>query len=192
MTKSKQNGRVRVFVASSLDGFIAGPNDDLSWLPEPADSDHGYAAFMAQVGALLMGRRTLEVVVGFGVPWPYGERSVLVATHRPLPALPPTVQAAGGPIDELLDTALQLAGGKDVYLDGGELIRAALDAGRIDEFIITLIPSVLGAGIPLFAGAHQRHALQLQKAEPLPGGLLQLTLTPQPAPVRQTIRKGQP
>lgn len=182
MNNAQSRARVRVFIASSLDGFIAGLDDDLSWLPapDPAGSDHGYAAFMAQVGALLMGRRTFDVVQGLGVAWPYGDRPVLVATHRPLPGARPGVRPVSGTIDQLLDLAVQEAGGRDVYLDGGDLIRAALDVGRIDELVVTLIPAVLGAGVPLFAGARQRHALQLLGAEPLPGGLVQLTLAPRP------------
>lgn len=70
--------RVRVFVGCSLDGFIAGLDDDLSWLggpPEAGADDHGFAEFLSQTGALLMGRRTFDIVSGFGGPWPYGDRS---------------------------------------------------------------------------------------------------------------------
>ncbi len=172
--------RVRVFIACSLDGFIAGAGDDLSWLPPPSDdgSDHGYAAFMAQVGALLMGRRTFDVVAGFEGPWPYGETPVLVATRRPLQPLAPTVRAIHGPIPALVDQAKQAAAGRDVYLDGGELIRQALDAALVDELVVTLIPVVLGSGHPLFAGAQQRHRFELLANATLPGGLVQLTFRP--------------
>ncbi len=79
------HGPVRVFIACSLDGFIAGPGDDLSWLPAPsADEDYGYGALLAQTGALLLGRTTYDVVAGFEGDWHYGELPVLVATTRPL------------------------------------------------------------------------------------------------------------
>jgi dihydrofolate reductase len=172
-------GRVRVFIASSLDGFIAGPDGDLSWLPqpEPGVQDFGYGAFMAEVGALLMGRRTFEVIMGMIGNGPVDERPLLVATHRPLPPAPASLRALTGPIDEMVELALEAANGRDVYLDGGELIRQALDAGLIDEMIVTMIPVILGAGHPLFAGAKQRHALELVELTQF-GGLVQLRYRP--------------
>lgn len=170
-------GRVRVFIASSLDGFIAGLDDDLSWLPQPSSEpgrDFGYGAFMAEVGALLMGRRTLDVVLGLAGEWPYGERPMLIATHRDLPPGPASLRAVTGPITELVASALAAANGRDVYIDGGALIRQALDAELIDELIVTLIPVILGAGIPLFAGAQHRHALELVDHAAFEGGLVQL------------------
>lgn len=168
-------GRVRVFIASSLDGFIAGPGDDLGWLPAPGegDGDFGYGAFMADVGALLMGRSTYDVVAGFP-EWGYGERPVLVATHRPLEAKRGRVRAVSGDIGALLDQALVAAGGKDVYLDGGVLIRAGLDAERIDELVVSVCPMILGAGAPLFAGT-SRHGLVLLASRAYAAGLVQLT-----------------
>jgi dihydrofolate reductase len=169
-------GRIRVFIACSLDGFIAGVDYDLSWLPPPGDDDHGHAAFMAEVGALLMGRATYDVVTGFEA-WPYGERPVLVATTRPLLPAVTSVRAVSGPIATMVHEAVAAAGGADVYLDGGELIRQALDADLIDELVVTFVPVVLGAGHALFAGvAHRRHFELV--AQRTTGGLAQLTLRP--------------
>lgn len=172
-------GRIRVFIACSLDGFIAGPDDDLSWLPGPVgEDDYGYGAFFAEVGALLMGRRTHDVVIGFPGDWPYGERPVLVATTKPLVPTRATVRAVTGPIDAMVADARAAAGERDVYLDGGNLIRQAMDAGLVDELTITLVPVVLGQGLPLFAGTVQRHALERIDVRPLSGGLVQLTYRP--------------
>lgn len=171
------SGRVRVFIATSLDGFIAGPNDDLSWLPQPSGDpppDYGYNAFIAEVGALLMGRNTYEVVAGFEGPWPYGELPVLVATGRPLTPAHPSVRAVSGGIEQLVEQARAVAGEADVYLDGGRMIRQALDAGLVDELIITVVPVILGAGAPLFTGVEQRRQLELEASEALDHGLLQL------------------
>lgn len=172
--------QVRVFMATSLDGFIAGKGDDLSWLPDPVDAndDHGYAAHMATIGCLLFGRRTYDVVLGFG-SWPYGEMPMVVATSRPLDPPVPTVQAASGDIASLIGKARELAAGKDIYLDGGNLIRQALDAGLVDQMTLTLIPTILGEGIPLFAGCAKRHRLQLQSSRSLPGNLVQLVFRPE-------------
>lgn len=169
-------GRIRVFIACSLDGFIAGEGDDLSWLPPPGDDDHGYGAFMAGVGALLMGRGTYDVATGFDA-WPYGDRPVLVATSRPLVPAVTSVRAVAGPIDALVAEARAAAGEGDVYLDGGDLIRQALDADLIDELTVTLVPVVLGAGHSLFAGVAKRRHFDVvdQRAT---GGLVQLALRP--------------
>ncbi|MCA9665435.1 MAG: dihydrofolate reductase [Myxococcales bacterium] len=173
--------RLRVYIACSLDGFIAGPDGDLSWLPQPSgdeapgqEDDFGYADFISGVGALLMGRTTYDAVRAMGIPWPY-ERSVVVATHRPLDDAPAGVSAAAGDIGALVETAARRAGGKDVYIDGGALIRQALDAGLVDEMCVTVIPVILGAGHPLFAGVARRQTLSLVAQRALPGGLVQLT-----------------
>ncbi|MFN3202361.1 MAG: dihydrofolate reductase family protein [Bradymonadia bacterium] len=161
-------GRLRVYIACSLDGFIAGTDSDLSWLPGAdggtADADSGdaitYGQFMGDVGAMLMGRQTYDVVSGFGGPWPYGDTPVLVATHRALEDAPDSVQAVSGDFSDLVAQALTRAGGKDVYLDGGALVRQALELDLVDQAIVTVVPVILGEGVPLFAGLRQRKAMQ--------------------------------
>jgi len=173
--------RVRVYIASSLDGFIAGPGGDLSWLPAPPDGsadDFGWNAFISEVGCLLMGRGTYDAVAAMDVAWPHPDRPTLVATHRPLVAAPPRVYPTSGTIRELVARAAERADGRDVYLDGGAMIRQALDANLVDDLMVTLCPVVLGAGHPLFAGARRRHRLVLRKQSELPGGLVQLTYEP--------------
>jgi dihydrofolate reductase len=187
--------RVRVYLACSLDGFLAGPGDDLGWLDEPdggadgvdaGEDDRrgpdtgalGFEDFLADVGALLMGRRTYEVVAGFEAPWPYGARPVLVATHRPLEPVVPQVRAVAGDIGALLAEARRVAAGGDVYLDGGALIRQAVDAGAVDEYVLTLAPVILGAGVPLFAGVAQRRRLALVAHHRYGRDMVQLLLRP--------------
>jgi dihydrofolate reductase len=168
----------------SLDGFIAGPNDELDWLGDPSpdavlpEGVLGFETFMRDVGAMLMGRATYDVVTKLGPTWFYGEVPVLVPTHRPLEPVVPTVRAAQGTIDRLIDEALALASGKDVYVDGGTLVRAALEAGRVDELVVTVVPIVLGAGKPLFAGLSRRVALEVISHRDYGRGMIQLTLRP--------------
>ncbi|MDH5671644.1 MAG: dihydrofolate reductase family protein [Myxococcales bacterium] len=167
--------RIRVFIAASLDGFIAGPNDELDWLDVGRGAEDTFTPFMREIGALLMGRRTYDVAAGFEGDWPYGDTPVLVATHRPLEGAAPSVRAVEAEsVDGLLDEAQRAAGDKDVYLDGGALIRAALDAGRIDEITVTVLPIILGAGLPLFAAALARHTLGLESSREIGAGLVQL------------------
>jgi len=177
--------RVRVYLGCSFDGFIAGPDDDLGWLGE----DHGgptspeahpeglqFDQFMEQVGSLLMGRRTYDVVAGMG-QWIYGETPVLVATSRPLEPIEATVLAVSGDIRELVTRAQAVAGDKDVYLDGGDLVRQALDARLVDELCLTFIPILLGGGTRLFDGLLSRTSLDFVGHHPLGGGMLQVTAT---------------
>lgn len=170
--------RVRVFIATSLDGFIAGPNDELDWLAGGEGVEDTFTPFFAQIGALLMGRRTYDVVAGFDVKWPYGDKPVLVATHRPLTSARKSVSPIAGTIEELLAKAQSAAGEADVYLDGGALIRQALEAGLVHEMTITLVPIVLGAGIRLFVGTTGRHSLELLSERSIGGGMVELTYRP--------------
>lgn len=170
--------RVRAFVATSLDGFIAGPNDELDWLQAPDGVEDTFNPFFKQIGAMLMGRRTYEVVSDFEGAWPYGDTPVLVATHRPSKPDKASVTCCGGAIGELIEQAKAAAGGKDVYIDGGQMIRQALDAGLIDELTITLIPVVLGDGIPLLRGADKSHKLELVSQRAIGGGLVELVYRP--------------
>lgn len=176
--------RVRVYIATSLDGFIAGPDDDLSWLPEGDPSavedsgGVGFQEFLAEVGALLMGRRTYDVMAGFDGEWHYGDQPVLVATNRELELIHELVRPVTGDIASLIAQAKEVAAGKDIYLDGGNIIRQALEAGLVDDLIITIVPTVLGGGIPLFTGTAQRHVFELVSHEPHGAGLIQLRLRP--------------
>ena len=172
---------VRVYLACSLDGFIAGPDDDLSWLspnpgpdspPEAPPGALQFEPFLAQAGAMLMGRRSFEVVQGFG-QWPYGDLPVLLATRRPLNTAPATVRAVQGDIGALIADARAAAGDKDVYVDGGDLVRQALDAGLVDELCITVVPTLLTAGIRLFEGLTRRQDFDVVEVHPFGRGWMQ-------------------
>lgn len=181
--------RVRVYIATSLDGFIAGPEDDLSWLMGPdaanpgGETDAGaltYDAFFADVGAVLMGRGTFDVVQRLGEGAHYGERPVLVATHRELgEEVADTIRAVSGPISDLIVLAKSAADGKDVYIDGGNLIRQAIEADLVDELTITLAPIALGRGQPLFAGIETHYPVEILDHHTFAGGMVQIRARPQ-------------
>ena len=174
--------RVRVYLGCSLDGCIAGPEHDISFLmehaPDPEAESHGleFDAFLDHVGALLMGRRTYQVPLEYDA-WHYGDRPVLVATHRELPPAPQggTAWAVEGPIEELIAQAKEAAEGKDVYLDGGDLVRQALDAGLVDELCLTFLPLILGKGVRLWDNLCTRTDLEFEPPVVHGGRMVQIT-----------------
>ncbi|MFO0876528.1 MAG: dihydrofolate reductase family protein [Gemmataceae bacterium] len=157
------------YVASSVDGYIAAPDGGVDWLApfqSPAE-DYGYAAFLATVGGLIMGRRTYDQVLGFG-PWPYPGKPCRVVTSRPLPDAPPDVLPAAGPTE-----AAAALSGRIWLVGGSQLFEAYRAAGLIEEYIVTVVPVLLGAGVPLFRpGPGGR--LRLLACHSFPGGVVQL------------------
>lgn len=142
-----------VFVATSLDGYIARPDGSIDWLPafEEGGEDYGYREFIGSVDALVMGRRTFEAALGFD-DWPYRGTPVVVLS-RGTPRIPDELAGAvehlSGAPGELV-ARLAARGVQHVYVDGGATIQGFLAAGLITRLTITTIPLLLGAGIPLF------------------------------------------
>ena len=171
--------RAKVFIATSLDGYIAGKDGDLEWLhsvPNPNQIDMGFAAFMNSVDALLMGRNTFETVVGFGVEWPYTKPVyVLSQTLQSVPEeLQDKVFLVSGKLSEVMGELSQ-AGHQTLYVDGGRLIQSMLAEDRIDEMIITTIPVLLGGGVPLFGELGMPLHFQAVKVERFLDRIVQTT-----------------
>lgn len=144
-----------VYIAKSLDGYIADQNGGVDWLhdtPNPTGDDMGFAAFMDSIDALVMGRNTLEIVLSFGIDWPYNKPVfVLSNTLTQVPAgLEEKVFLLNGELKTIV-ADLHAKGFNNLYIDGGNTIQGFLQEDLIDEMIITTIPTLLGGGIPLFA-----------------------------------------
>jgi dihydrofolate reductase len=164
--------RVRLFVATTLDGCIAGRDDDLGWRFD--DSDYGYAAFRAAVDTVLVGRRTYDIARG-AREWPYAGRNVVVFTRRGDAeiASPDTFATSRSPSDVVAE--LRTRNGGDLQLAGGSaLIASFVDAGLIDDLIVSIHPMLLGDGIPLVAAGTSRMPLVLVAERRFPSGLVQL------------------
>jgi dihydrofolate reductase len=143
----------KVFIATSLDGFIAQTDGDIAFLDiyPPQEEDMGYAEFMSDIDALVMGRKTFEKVMSFGIEWPYS-KPVFVWTQslQQLPEnLPKNVSLISGNA-ESIHQKMNDAGLKNIYIDGGQTIQSFLQANLIDEITITTVPVLLGNGIALF------------------------------------------
>lgn len=144
----------RVFIATSLDGYIADKNGGIDWLnqtPNPDHIDMGYADFINKVDAIVMGRNTFEIVCSFDIDWPYTV-PVFVLSNS-LKAIPAQYQnkaqiIKGAPKQITQD--LNLKGYKKLYIDGGKTIQSFLQEDLIDEMTITTIPILLGGGYLLF------------------------------------------
>lgn len=171
---------VSAFLALSLDGFIAGEGNDLDWLtPFSSDSPQatGYDALMAKADVLLMGRNTFDVVRAFP-DWPYGDKPLVVLTHR---QAEPAAHVAfrQGELTQVLAELWQ-EGARHLYLDGGDLVRQGLQAGLVDELTLFWVPVVLGKGISLFGGEPQPGRLTPVSCTPLPSGLVRVVYHPAP------------
>jgi len=165
--------KASVFIATSLDGFIARANGDLDWLPPGGGEPHGYDEFMASVDALVIGRKTFETVLTFDT-WPYGEKPVFVLSTRTLAPVPlgAVVERMSGAPAELL-SQLAARGIRHVYVDGAVTIQRFLQAGLIQRLIITRIPVLLGEGIPLFGPLQRDVGLRHVATRQYASGLVQ-------------------
>ena len=169
--------RASVFIATSVDGFIARRNGAIDWLQD-APEDHGYNEFFDSVDALIMGRGTFETVLGFGT-WPYKNKRVVVLSSRPLDLsvarVAPLDQMSGEPADVVARLSEQ--GVKHAYIDGGVTIQRFLRAGQIQRLIITRIPVLIGTGIPLFGELTEDVQLHQVATRAYPSGLVQTEYT---------------
>lgn len=139
-----------VYIATSLDGFIARKDGGIDWLdniPNPTNSDYGYSEFIAGIDAHLIGRGTYEIVLGFN-PWPYTKPVFVLSSTLNAPLASGAELMCAAPRDAV--AALNARGFKNLYVDGGVTIQGFLREDLIDEMTITRIPVVLGSGLPLF------------------------------------------
>lgn len=153
------NNKNSIFIAASIDGFIADKNGGIDWLhtiPNPDQIDMGYAEFTARIDAIVMGRTTFETVCGFDMEWPY-QKPVFVLSNT-MTEIPSKYEGkvflVKGNLTEIVKT-INAKGHQNLYIDGGKTIQSFLKEDLIDEMIITTIPLLLGGGFPLFSDLTQ-------------------------------------
>ena len=169
--------KISLFIAMSLDGYIAKPNDDLSFLKlvEKEGEDYGYDEFTTNIDTIIIGRRTYDYVVKeIGAShYDNGKRDVYVITRTERPKSARTTFYTGN-ITELVDR-LKSESGKNIYCDGGaEVINELLKHDLIDEFTISVIPVLLGNGTRLFKDGRPEQTLDFIEAKTFETGLTQL------------------
>ena len=165
--------RCSVFIATSLDGFIARADGAIDWLSivETPGEDYGYARFFAGVDALILGRRTYDTALGFPA-WPFGGKRCVVFTHDPPAARHGERFHSGSPAALLAE--LHAAGVARAYVDGGALIRSFLREDLIDDITLSIVPVLLGDGIRLFDASVPARRLRLTDSRAFASGLVQV------------------
>jgi dihydrofolate reductase len=165
--------RLKLFFTASLDGYIAARDGDVSW--RFRDGDYGYEAFLAGIDTVLFDRSVYETALSSS-QWPYPDRKAVVFTRSETLRVmsPNTVATSRIPADIIGE--LRARDGKDLWLVGGsELVRECLDAGLIDDIIVSVHPILLGDGVPFVAPGAARAPLTLAAERRYPTGLVQLS-----------------
>lgn len=179
MTEGQAMPECSVFVGISLDGFIARPNGALDWLMGEGGGDsaeYGYNEFIADIDAIVMGRKTFDKVLTFD-KWYYGKKRVIVLTNHSIDLSVP--QTRGGVVEvmagspEEIVSKLAAFGARRLYVDGGVTIQQFLRAGLIQRLIISRLPVLIGEGIPLFGSLPRDIRLSHITTRTYQGGMVQ-------------------
>lgn len=179
MTLSKLRPKISVYIATSIDGYIARKDHGLDWLEKispPADNDkedYGFKSFLAGVDALVMGKNTYTIAAAAGADqWPYQGKRVIVLSSS-LTSICDRAEIYAGDIITLVEK-LYAEGVRHIYVDGGKTISQFLNQEFIDDITITLIPVILGSGIPLFQSVLHESSYRLESVKHYTNGLVQL------------------
>jgi len=179
MAETKNSGKAILYIAASADGYIAGENDDLSFLSqvENEHEDYGFAEFMKSIDVSIMGRRTIDWVLEHEPSFLKQNQTTYVITHRQMPSS--TLNSSAKIITyngDVSDLVIELQSqGKNLFIVGGsEIILQLMKRGLIDEFIIAIIPVLLGKGTLLFKPGFQQTVLRLLDARKFSSGLVMI------------------
>lgn len=167
--------KVIVYIAASLDGYIAKPNDDLSFLSivQKEGEDYGYNNFISTIDTVILGRKTYEWVMTQVPEFPHADKQSFVITRTPRESIGST-HFYNGSLNDLI-AKLKAEQGKDIFCDGGaEIVNALLKEKLVDELIVSVIPILLGKGTQLFNDERPEQLLSLISSQSFEKGLVQL------------------
>jgi dihydrofolate reductase len=176
----KSRRKIIVHIATSADGYIARPNGDVEWLNRRARLDYGMRAFYTTIDTILYGRKTYDWALNYQkktkMKGDIFDRKVanFIFSRKPPKRAAPGVEFVSEPVKRFA-RRLRAMPGKHIWMmGGGGLIASFLDAGEIDEFVIHVIPTLIGKGIPLIAPRHRDISLRLRSVRKYPDGVVQL------------------
>jgi len=175
-SKPVKTRKIIVNIATSADGYIARPNDDIDWLTSrPAPKGfYGMEKFMQSIDTKLIGRKTYDISLQLGAKFDPKTRYYVFSRQEPPALVPSGVDFVSGDIATFAER-LKNQEGKNIWMmGGGDTIASFLDEGAIDEFIISVVPVFIGEGKPLLARRHRHVPLRLRSAKPFPDGVVQL------------------
>lgn len=168
--------KISIYIAQSIDGYIAREDGGLDWLEygHVGDEDYGFKQFINSIDAIVLGRNTYDVVCSFG-KWPYEGKKVIVLSHT-LNEVRNEAELFCGKLTDLA-SRLYADGIKRVWVDGGITACRFLEAGLVDDITLSIIATVLGSGIRLFTPMNKEHKCHLVSTQSYPSGLVQLQYT---------------
>lgn len=169
------NRKVILYIAMSLDGYIAREDNDISWLDsvEDSDEDYGYGNFIQDIDTVIMGRKTYEIVISFGTEFPHKGKKCYVIS-RTKTGHEEGVEYYSESLEGLI-ADLKNKEGKNIFIDGGaEIVNELLKSNLIDEFVISIVPVLLGSGIRLFKDGSPELRIELISSKQFKTGLVQL------------------
>lgn len=167
--------KVVLYISMSLDGYIATKDNELDFLSmvQKEGEDYGYNDFVKSVDTVIIGRKTYEKVIEMGFEYPHKDKDVYIITRTSKPSIG-TFQFYTGDLSQLIGS-LKSQTGKNIYCDGGaEIANELMKNNLVDDFIISVIPILLGDGIALFRGGRPEQTLELVSAKQFDKGLTQL------------------
>ena len=169
------NRKVILYIAATIDGYIAKPDGDISWLlqvDQPGE-DYGYGEFIETVDTVIMGRKTYDKIMSLVPEFPHRDKTAYIITRKNLPSKGKLIFYSGN-LNELV-SKLRNETGKNIYLDGGaEIVNAMLKNNLIDEMIISIVPLLLGDGIRLFNDGRPEQKMKLTDCRKFESGLAQM------------------
>ena len=167
--------KVILYIAQSLDGFIAREDNDISWLSivEQEGEDYGYGEFIKTIDTVIMGRKTYEKVLSFGIEFPHNDKKSYVLS-KTINGNEGNLQFYNDSIDSLIEK-LKSEKGKNIFIDGGaEVVKELRSKNLIDQYVISIIPIMIGKGVRLFKEIDTEDRLKLIDCKAFSTGLVQL------------------